>query len=96
MKEEPRQHHQVAMEEQQQEGIDNSGAMEQYGAEGDYGEYEGYEGDYDQGGMGDASMVGADGNKGKTSLSLILVWQATKQRWQRRCKLALILITSGF
>jgi len=64
VKEEPRQHHQVAMEEQQQqEVIDNSGAMEQYGAEGDYGEYEGYEGDYDQGGMGDASMVGADGNK---------------------------------
>jgi len=50
-------------EQQQQEVIDNSGAMEQYGAEGDYGEYEGYEGDYDQGGMGDASMVGADGNK---------------------------------
>ena len=74
VKEEPRQHHQVAMEEQQQqEVIDNSGAMEQYGAEGDYGEYEGYEGDYDQGGMGDASMVGADGNKGKTSRSLILM-----------------------
>jgi len=63
VKEEPRQHHQVAMEEQQQEVIDNSGAMEQYGAEGDYGEYEGYEGEYDQGGMGDASMVGGDGNK---------------------------------
>merc|ERR550517_2396503 len=70
VKEEPRQHHQVAMEEQQQqEVIDNSGAMEQYGAEGDYGEYEGYEGDYDQGGMGDASMVGADGNK-ELNLSL--------------------------
>ena len=74
VKEEPRQHHQVAMEEQQQEVIDNSGAMEQYGAEGDYGEYEGYEGEYDQGGMGDASMVGGDGNKGKTSFIHHLYW----------------------
>ena len=64
VKEEPRQHHQVAMEEEQQEEqgdlhlvIDNiSGATEQYGAEGDYGEY-------DQGVMVDASMVGANGNK---------------------------------
>ena len=74
VKEEPRQHHQVAMEEQQQEVIDNSGAMEQYGAEGDYGEYEGYEGEYDQGGMGDASMVGGDGNKGKISFIHHLCW----------------------
>ena len=63
VKEEPRQHHQVAMEEEQQEQedlhlvIDNiSGATEQYGAEGDDGEY-------DQGVMVDASMVGANGNK---------------------------------
>ena len=63
VKEEPRQHHQVAMEEEQQQEkdlhlvIDNiSGATEQYGAEGDYGEY-------DQGVMVDASMVGAYGNK---------------------------------
>ena len=81
VKEEPRQHHQVAMEEQQQQDvIDNSGAMEQYGTEGDYGEYEGYEGDYDQGGMGDASMVGGDGNKGKLSLPHLNV--ASHQRWQ--------------
>ena len=80
VKEEPRQHHQVAMEEQQQEVIDNSGAMEQYGAEGDYGEYEGYEGEYDQGGMGDASMVGGDGNKGKISFIHHLCWGVSHRK----------------
>jgi len=82
VKEEPRQHHQVAMEEQQQqEVIDNSGAMEQYGAEGDYGEYEGYEGDYDQGGMGDASMVGADGNKDLNAVVEAMIGQTEDHKF---------------
>ena len=47
--------------------VDNSGAMEQYGEE-QYGEYEGYEGEYDAGAMGDNTMVGGDGNKGRLLL----------------------------
>jgi hypothetical protein len=62
VKEEPRTVHQPAAHAQE----DNSGGqMEQYEGEEQYGEYEGYEGEYDTGAMGDGAMVGGDGNKGK-------------------------------